>query len=725
MIQRLPVRDDDSQPPNSLFGTRTESPYHRPHDPFVTLPVGIAAGEVVKKPSLRNRRRRLTWACTAFTLGALFILCSSPFSNEFLVPGPLTSHHAPLVASEGGARCAACHANARGSLVSWIAGTFTAAKKQGLSQSELCMKCHEQSLASNFAMNPHNVDPQQLATMTAQIPAASGAARPLFQPPVNHDHQIACSVCHQEHHGGNDLTMLTDAQCQSCHGNKFHSFEHGHPEFVNWPQARRSRIAFDHTTHASRHFIDKHQEFKCSQCHLDDSFQNVKRLASYEQSCAACHNEQILDSGSQGLALIALPMLDMAAIESAGWQIGGWPLAATGDFDGEIPPMMRLLLMADPAANEILKTRGPAFEFFDFDATKPADVADAVALVWATKRLLGELASDGPQAIRTRLQSVLGFELSSQELSRIITNLDGPVFQTAVQAWLPQLSAELLERQLRKSTADFTAPLADDGTDLRFHLLSGQSHARQFSLAKHTLNVPTQPSADDELLAVNPLTDLMKAGGANGAQTIHPNDLLPAEEPLPTVVDPVVTVLPLPSQVQAARPSGWYRNDQTFRISYRPSGHADDCLQSWIELVARTEDAPLRPETQRLFEKTISATGVGLCRTCHTLDQSSDRSFVVNWVAEYRDPSIRSFTRFAHGPHLLQPELQDCSHCHHLDSSLSNAASFLTVDASQVVSNFSPLTKSNCTSCHQQGRTNSNCTQCHNYHVGSKIIGSK
>ncbi len=725
MIQRLPVQDDDSQPPNSLFGTRTESPYHRPHDPFVTLPVGIDAGEVVKKPSLRNRRRRLTWACTAFTLGALFILCSSPFSNEFLVPGPLTSHHAPLVASEGGARCASCHANASGSLVSWIAGTFTAAKKQGLSQSELCMKCHEQSLTSNFAMNPHNVDPQQLATMTAQIPAAARAARPLFQPPVNHDHQIACSVCHQEHHGGRDLTMLTDAQCQSCHGNKFHSFEQGHPEFVNWPQARRSRIAFDHTTHAGKHFIDKQQEFQCSQCHLDDSFQNVKRLASYEQSCAACHNEQILDSGSQGLALIALPMLDMAAIETAGWQVGGWPLAATGDFDGEIPPMMRLLLMADPTANEILKTRGPSFEFFDFDATKPADVADAVTLVWATKRLLGELASDGPQAIRTRLQNVLGFELSSQELSRIITNLDGPVFQTAVQTWLPQLSAELSERKLSKSNSDFTAPLADDGADLRFQLLSGQSHARQLSLAKHTLNVPTQSSADDELLAVNPLTELMKAGGAKGAQTIHPQELLPAEEPMPTVVDPVATVLPLPSQVQAPRPSGWYRNDQTFRISYRPSGHADDCLQSWIELVARTEDAPLRPETQRLFEKTISATGVGLCRTCHTLDQSSDRSYVVNWVAEYRDPSIRSFTRFAHGPHLLQPELQDCSHCHHLDPSRSNAASFLTVDASQVVSNFSPLTKTNCTSCHQQGRTNSNCTQCHNYHVGSKIIGSK
>ncbi len=725
MIQRLPVRDDDSQPPNSRFGTRAESPYQRPHDPFVTLPVGIDSGEVIRKPSLRNRRRRFTWTCTAFTLGALFILCSSPFSKEFLVPGPLTSHHAPLVASEGGARCASCHANADGSLVSWIAGTFTAAKNQGLSQSELCMKCHAQSLTSNFAMNPHNVDPQQLATMTAQIPTASKAARLLFQPPVNHDNQIACGVCHQEHHGGKDLTMLTDAQCQSCHGNKFHGFEHGHPEFVNWPLARRSRIAFDHTTHASKHFIDKQQAFQCSQCHLDDSFQNVKRLASYEQSCAACHNEQILDSGSQGLALIALPMLDMAAIESAGLQIGGWPLAATGDFDGEIPPMMRLLLMADPPANEILKTRGPAFEFFDFDATKPADVTDAVTLVWATKRLLGELASDGPQAIQTRLQNVLGFELSSQELSRIITNLDGSVFQTAAQTWLPQLSAELAEHQLRKSTMDVITSPADDSSISRFQLLPGHSTSRQLFLAKHTLNVETQPSADDELLAVNPLTDLMNSGGANGAQTVDPKELLPVEKPMPAVVEPAAMVLPLPSHVQAARPSGWYRNDQTFRISYRPSGHADDCLQSWIELVARTEDAPMRPETQRLFEKTISATGVGLCRTCHTLDQSPDRSFVVNWVAEYRDPSIRSFTRFAHGPHLLQPELKDCSHCHHLDPSRSNADSFLTVDASQVVSNFSPVTRSNCTSCHQQGRTNSNCTQCHNYHVGSKIIGSK
>jgi hypothetical protein len=172
-------------------------------------------------------------------------------------------------------------------------------------------------------------------------------------------------------------------------------------------------------------------------------------------------------------------------------------------------------------------------------------------------------------------------------------------------------------------------------------------------------------------------------------------------------------------------PSGWFRNDSTFQISYRPRGHADDCLQSWIELVTQATDADTRVETKQLFEKTISMTGIGLCRTCHTVDQLPDRSFAVNWRAEYRDPSIRSFTKFAHGPHLLQPELQDCSQCHELDPLASNKESFLDIDSKHVVSNFLPIRKSDCASCHQSGRTSNSCTQCHNYHVGSQVIGSK
>lgn len=732
MIQRL-IND----PPD-------QSGYHRPHDPFVNVPTDLDGTTTKRKLSLRQQRRNVTVAVTAFTLGALLIVCTAPGSKEFLVPGPLSSHHAPLIASEGGERCATCHANANQSLAGWIAGVFVKSNHAGVSQSDLCLKCHEQSLASNFALNPHSTDPMELKKLTGNRETQLVSFGSLLPSPVTHDNQVACSVCHQEHHGGRDLTKLTDQQCQSCHSDSFHSFESGHPEFVDYPQRRRARIAFDHASHAGRHFAEKQTEFTCNLCHVDDPFQNVKRLASFEQSCAQCHDQQIHVSNSQGMALIALPMLDMDAIMAAKLQVGTWPAAATGDFDGEIPPMMRLMLMSDKEAAEVLHRHGPDFQFFDFDAGQPNDVQDAVTLVWAIKRLLRDLAADGPQAMKTRLQDGLGFEISDRELQRIITNLDGPIFQNAANSWLPKLALELSDSRPSSRPFDPESRRIVPQTERGLSIITANSNEskpitnpKPFQLTAHT-TVAKNQSADD-VLAVNPLAGLI-TGEAIPAAPIAKVEVATSQEPVLLPTTKTDNNAPIEKQLVEAKEkgsqtpslestatlaSGWFRNDQTFRISYRPSGHADDCLQGWIELVARATDAHTRVETKQLFEKTISMTGIGLCRTCHTLDQQPDRSFAVNWIAEYRDPSVRSFTRFAHGSHLLQPELKDCSHCHQLGLERFNADSFLSTNAQEVVSNFHPTTKADCVSCHQQGRTASSCTQCHNYHVGSKVIGAR
>jgi hypothetical protein len=58
-----------------------------------------------------------------------------------------------------------------------------------------------------------------------------------------------------------------------------------------------------------------------------------------------------------------------------------------------------------------------------------------------------------------------------------------------------------------------------------------------------------------------------------------------------------------------------------------------------------------------------------------------------------------------------------------MDLQAGNAESFLSVDATWSVSNFLPVTKSDCASCHQKGRAGSGCTQCHSYHVGSRVMG--
>lgn len=785
-------------------------PYNRPNDSWIDVPIQTVSqsGElttvIVRKRSLRAKRRIFTISCTGFTIGLLMILCSSPYSSEFLVPGGLTSNHAQIFAGEGSNRCSACHAAGNGSIASWLARTVAPDTADGLTQSELCMKCHDETLVAAAALNPHNVASDKLSAISNHYKQASFNSGTVFQPSAIEHNNIACSACHREHHGSQTgLTALTDKQCQTCHQDSFHSFETGHPEFVSYPSTRRSRIAFDHSSHSMKHFPGKQTDFNCNQCHIDDAFQNVKKLASYEEACSTCHHQQIFESGRDGLALISLPMLDTNAIEAADLKIGSWPLAATGDFDGAIPPIMRVMLAADPQAAEIFNRQGSEFDFSDIDPNNAADVADAVDLTWAIKRLLFELSLDGPRAVKTRLESVLGLKIHDDELRKMVTNLDEPVFQNAVRRWLPNLNVEITNHRFGR-----TDVVHSTGNALKDIALK-QSKLAWWPTDEKLL---MRAAVDRGLLAENPLAGLIETNDEPVIQgplpiVLAPTIPLPNQEnqqesidkPTPTNANirwknihsdplsepdllavnplklvgespnpetPALPIIKSPRPIQAGLvnsddddslsseddkwqsnsrtddsasknesvkidrlpvviPSGWFRNDTLFQISYRPSGHADECIQSWIELVTRVADANSRPETQQLFEKTISMTSIGLCRTCHTTDRLPDRTFTVNWQATYRDPSIRSFTRFAHGPHLIQPNLKDCSHCHTLDPESSNHESFQGFDSAMVASNFFPITKSNCVSCHQANKTSNRCTQCHSYHVGSKLTGTK
>ncbi|MFK7766167.1 MAG: hypothetical protein AB8B55_02910 [Mariniblastus sp.] len=794
MIKRLADKNLDST-------ERFLNQYHRPNDKWVDTPIQTTVdGETkivtVKKRSLREKRRIFTLSFTAFTIGALMILMSSPYSKEFLVPGGLSSNHGQILAGQGADRCAACHQSANGSLASWIASSISLGKSQGLTQSELCMKCHDKTFEMDTSLNPHNVAPIDLAKISSKHSKVSLGAGAIFHPPVD-DHKIACAACHREHHGSNhDLAAMTDQQCQTCHQDSFHSFETDHPEFVNYPLSQRSKIAFDHTTHAGVHFPGKQAEFNCNQCHVDDSFQNVKQLVSFEEGCASCHDKQILESTGKGLALITLPMIDTEAIEASELRIGSWPMAATGDFDGVIPPIMRVMLAADSKAAEVLDRLGTGFEFSDIDPTDKQQVNDAVEIVWATKRLLYDLSVNGPLEIRSRLETVMGVSISNELLKGLVSNLDEQVFQNAVARWLPNLAKEVNEhRQANLSTVKLTPtavswwpsendlllnigtdddllapnPLAElMGTKERSNPPSQSQDAPQLETAPAAttpiVRIPanktpesglseTKParitlrnshldvSNDSELLAANPLQRLLSGESAQTSAD-QGNDNLPIittpAEPRIGIASETIdkseqtVVIPKSEKRQSAdwlHKSGWYRNDQVFNISYRPTGHADESVKSWLELVSQGTNEDSHAATKQLFKETLGVDGFGLCRNCHTVDEVADLegspTLKINWKSEYRDPAIRTFTRFAHGPHMIQANLQDCSHCHTLDPNASNKESFASFDSNEMVSNFLAIKKSNCSSCHQKSQTENSCTQCHNYHVGSRVIGTE
>jgi hypothetical protein len=676
-----------------------DSDYHRPHDPQVTIPAGPPQPydikedgsweegdvQVIKRSSLRRRRTVLTWSVIAFTIGSLMIVLSSPYSKEFLAPGPLNSSHAQLLAGQGADRCAACHSGSTSSAFGWVAHAFSGASNK-LTQSELCLECHKSTMNEQFALNPHNVDPSELSKKSATFRNASFVSN-LALPPVSSDNEIACSACHREHKGNLDLKAMTDSQCQSCHSENYHSFEDDHPEFTNWPQPSRQQIAFDHSTHSGKHFPSKNTSFDCSQCHLDDAYKNAKIQAPFEQACASCHEKSIVDSGMDGFALFALPVLDMKAIEAQDLDVASWPLAATGGFDGPLPAAMRLLLMADPDANLVLATKPNSFDFSDFDPDSESDVAEAVTLVWSIKRLLYDLSLNGGPAMNRRLDLALGREVDAAKVNKMLAGLDAPSFAAAARRWLPSLGKEVKAK------------------------FGSNEVGASWSANQHNYLARMK---FQEQLAENPLS-----GGGQvdvSASAVRAANDVPQ---LPVVSAPSeVAILHVNRNESAGFRSGWMRDDRTLQIAYRPAGHDDEFLKHWIEMVLANPNADTSVATGALYESLTEVSSIGNCRYCHTLKRNEDQSLVMNWKASRRDGAVGQFTNFSHRPHLIQPELQDCSHCHRMDSSVSNNESFTSLDQLDYRSNFSPIEKANCSKCHQKGLTTNSCTTCHNYHVG-------
>jgi len=758
--------------------THEQSTYERPNlnRTTYTLPHLVGAGQSktakldgeldqteISLPSLRSRRGAFTLAMTALTIGFLLVAMNAPWSKEFLAPGPLSSPHAQLLAREGADRCAACHGAADASFAQWITGHHGATSDgQPKQQSALCMKCHDNTLDADFALHPHGISSQDLSSFTGKESNESLGSDLIALAGLSHGTEVACSVCHQEHHGNVSLSKLTDQQCQSCHQETFHSFETDHPEFKNWPQTSRQNIAFDHSSHLNKHFSKANVEFNCNLCHRDDDQQDVKRMASFEQACGDCHAQQIADSGQSGWTLFELPRLDMAAIEDLKLNVGNWPAAATGDFDGELPPMMRMLLAGDRNLKGIVAQLPEDFSFGDVDIDDEGSVTLAVELVWGIKQLLFDLAQDGQSAVDQRLKEVMGSRYSQTIANELLTGLNPDIFNATAKRWLPSIEAELQRRREQQlsfagsaSPMFLTAyikpltpaqelladnPLADrafePSTESDNNAIEAQANdtddsgesngdAAYDANAAANSSIPSATSGPSELLATNPLKNETNSGRNNRDPQTR-SDATPqsasASFPRPaTVKVPLPTEILLPREVAGvALKSGWFRSDRLLKIGYRPVNHADVIVKSWGDCVSRVANADTNPATSALFAKMNSATAAGSCRSCHTLNQTEEDNFEFAWMADRRDDGRAAFTKFSHRPHLTQSSIRECSACHRLNESVSLVGTFDGCEANVGESNFHPIVKADCVSCHQKGRTQSGCMQCHNYHVGKR-----
>lgn len=618
-------------------------PYDRPNLPWVCglacegcpcrvgpTPKGeCPEGRCRPARSQRVRRGRLAIIAALFVIGALAFFIGSPWRNEVLAPGSLTQAHAQILSGDANTnRCAACHPGGAEAALG-LAPT----DDLHASQSLLCVECHKSLIEPTLATNPHGLPmqvfqgnnssaPASPPTQNAELAAALSSFT-LGNAPGEHT-EVACAACHQEHHGAEHaLSAISDGRCQACHQQRYDSFASDHPDFGLWPYRRRTRINFDHNSHASKHYAVKGQAFACATCHVDAPGGDTKLLASYEQSCAACHDASIDASLGTGLAIISMPMMDEQAIRDAGGRLGAWPQAAKGDFDGELSAIAKLLLLADSKTKPAIDRLGGNFSFFDFDPDSRADVRDALLLANGIRSLIGGLAKRGHAEVFDRVEK-LGASPES--------DLAGALPVTAVD--------EIRVSWFGGSDATAGAPPAVE--------LAGR-----------------------------------QVGG------------------------------------------GWFVDDRGLALRYRPQGHADPMLRAWIDLAAS-----LGPEHAELREAALAElagpNSPGRCATCHSIDQQPDfhrqnsGELIVHWQA-LGATHPRAFTRFSHRPHVNQPQLADCTHCHALDPTADRiAAPYASREPTNFIAQFQPVTKSACIECHQPKAAGDSCTQCHHYHVDGR-----
>ena len=308
--------------------------------------------------SRRDRLAVLLALVTVVCLGAAFFLSRD---TQFLMPGPLASAHGAIE------NCSACHTKSGSGKLSWIHGLVAGDR---LADSKACLTCHKMP---DTAFNAHSASAEVLKQSTKRLtkiaagtPAPQSARAQSIAFPT--DDVVArglyCATCHQEHQGVNfNLNKISNEQCRSCHVVKFDSFDGHHPKFENYPFKRRTRIIYDHAGHFGKHFPEVAKKdparripATCSTCHNSREDKRVMAVAPFEQTCTACHLDQIIGkervSGPKGIAFLTLPGLDLQTLKKKKASIGEWPEAS----EAALTPFMKVMISRNERGRALIKT---------------------------------------------------------------------------------------------------------------------------------------------------------------------------------------------------------------------------------------------------------------------------------------------------------------------------------------------------------------------------------
>ncbi|MBB73607.1 MAG: hypothetical protein CMJ75_03725 [Planctomycetaceae bacterium] len=623
--------------------------------------------------SIWAQRRALTIGTVALVLGVLLALGAGRYHASIVSPGGLASVHST-------SSCQDCHQAGEVGLSDWVSMALSPSDRSVQSEQK-CLSCHRELGTS--PLHAHGLEVAELEKMSAlaaRSPSSTRllikAARAVFTPHNNED-KLDCATCHQEHRGrSHDLKGISNEQCQSCHKTTFHSLSDGHPQFSDYPYARRTRIYFDHSTHFNQHFDsferimpEGKKPTSCLTCHELDGNGHKFVVRGFEEACSSCHTPQISDSAIPGVVLFGVPKLDPTTLaeDDQPFTLGIWPnhpgLGGSDLFgaSGEVPPILALLLLADERyaqhADVLAGINWPVL-----DDANPEQIEAVLGFADALKQLLHELATGNRARLQARLDATIGMLTSATVVSQLVDLLVEAELASARAAenWFNGLMDEIGENgeSLRQDGLTFSEVAKTPGDD-----------RISWYLDSTDLSIRYRP-----------------VGHADG------------------------------------RMKRWLDLAISIKNSVSPK-------------TAKGEPS-VRKAVQRLFTEMTSPLTAGRCTKCHSIDQSAtDDGIAINWIGSRPDERVSLFTSFVHLPHVKdtmqrncischETEGEECSYCHKIKTDVSRYRPHFfdrqwvpAFDHTHFESDFSDVETSTCGDCHSRSSTRDNCLKCHNYHI--------
>jgi hypothetical protein len=656
---------------------------------------------LINQPETDQCRPRRTWASrkrqfsVAFLLTAIVLIiatfclpgnkdgllgASNTMLGKTIKPGELTTHHAQILATTNEVdRCIVCHPSQQSSvlssLITWV--PFLGADPHAeLTQTELCSQCHQNHFAPGTAMLAHNLPAEE----RNKISLASTANRSndwhdwLPSPSVDQE-SLDCSACHREHQGPNhNLTALSDAQCQSCHQDRFGAFATSHPEFVDWPYGRGGAISFNHQSHQNKHFPESKVEtehggsllsFRCANCHQPTADGRISRAVDYQAACSACHDQSLQTEVAEGIELVSIPTLPSDVVAG----LPSWPENATGFFDGKLPALTQLLIRGERGVSNSIDSI-PDQEFTRVDPDSRRQVQASKRIASQLYRLLVDLSEHGQTELLKRLS---GNDSQPTGWKPVVQSFSPQLIDGAMNRWFEQpVDVAVKMNRQRKDRSVFQTVQYKNG--------SNDDLLQDDLLADDLLE-------SDALLSDDPLQPSDDSNRSRTRKRFNAEEMLVA--------------------------GGWYRDDIRLAIRYRASGHADPVLKATIEATARL------PKTDLARKGLFQNAAVSACLRCHVSAIENPGS----WKAIERTSATDQFTAFSHSPHLNIASLTDCVGCHRIkQGAVQESAVTKTEWTDHHANDFDPILKQDCATCHTKSAAGDSCVGCHRYHIDARAL---